>query len=224
MQNRPLPRLEKLSIEAFSDIERTARIGAKLEVQFNPEQLSLTHSNDLQDRPAITSDAAAGLFANAKPRSLNLKLVFDGTDVGRAGDAGASQGPSVQGAGRPVHHPHALGGLHFARAALSPDLLGLQPRLRQPRLQVPAQAGHDHVHGVRPRRHAAARRARRDVRRRDQGRGAPPGGAHELPRRDPTTASSAAATRYRRCAARSTGPRSTTCASPPSTASTTCAR
>lgn len=96
MQNRPLPRLEKLSIEAFSDIERTARIGAKLEAQFNPEQLSLTHSNDLQDRPAITSDAAAGLFANAKPRSLNLKLVFDGTDVGRAGDAGASQGPSVQ--------------------------------------------------------------------------------------------------------------------------------
>ncbi len=95
MSNSPLPALEKLTIEAFSDIERTARVGEKIEVQFNPEELSLTHANELQDKPAITSDAAAGSFSNAKPRTLSLKLVFDGTDVGRASATGGPRGPTV---------------------------------------------------------------------------------------------------------------------------------
>ena len=87
--------LEKLTIEPFSDIERTIKLGAKIEVQFNPAELSTTHANELQDRPAISSDAAAGSYANSKPRTLALKLVFDGTDVSRDGGLGGAQGPTV---------------------------------------------------------------------------------------------------------------------------------
>jgi nucleoid-associated protein YgaU len=93
------PKLQKLTIEAFTTIERTIRLsgphGNQLVVQFNPESLSTTHANELQKQPAITSVPAASSFANQKPGTLDVKLVFDGTDVGRDGGPGGARGPTV---------------------------------------------------------------------------------------------------------------------------------
>lgn len=79
-------KLAKLTITAYKAAARSERdkIGAPIEVQYNPETLSFKHENAFQDDDGVPSERQAR-FARGRSRELNVRLVFDGTNVGYFG-------------------------------------------------------------------------------------------------------------------------------------------
>lgn len=80
-------KLAKLTIAAFEDSARTKPVGLKssLEVQFNPETLSMRHESVFQGRQGIATSSAQARFTHSRSQLLNVDLVFDGTNVGYFG-------------------------------------------------------------------------------------------------------------------------------------------
>jgi hypothetical protein len=73
-------KLSKLRIEGFRDDKRSDRIG-EIEVQYNPESLSLKHETAFQSKQGITTSSARARFSHSRSKLLNVSLVFDGTNV-----------------------------------------------------------------------------------------------------------------------------------------------
>lgn len=76
-------KLSKLTIYAFTDIERTkpSALIPMLEVQYNPETLSTRHESVFHNRPVLSSTRPTAKWSHARGRELSVALVFDGTGV-----------------------------------------------------------------------------------------------------------------------------------------------
>jgi hypothetical protein len=74
-------KLEKLKIEAYSNVERSNPVGKPFEAMFNPESFSRKFEIVYGNNQGLnTSDKSANFTRNA-PVDLNLKLILDGTGV-----------------------------------------------------------------------------------------------------------------------------------------------
>lgn len=80
-------KLAKLTITAYKTSERGAgdKIGEPLEVQYNPATLSLKHESVFQSRQGVSSSTGRGKYSHSRSPSLDVSLVFDGTNVGYMG-------------------------------------------------------------------------------------------------------------------------------------------
>lgn len=78
-------KLSKLTIQGFSDGERKTKLGDAIEVQYNPESLSIKHETSFQNKQGIATSSAQARFSHSRSKLLNVSLVFDGTKVGHFG-------------------------------------------------------------------------------------------------------------------------------------------
>ena len=76
-----------LTISAFLDADRKRPLEdpSRLEVQFNPETIQVRFENSFQTSQASPSSSAQARFSQGRSRVLNIKLVFDGIDLGAYG-------------------------------------------------------------------------------------------------------------------------------------------
>lgn len=74
-------KLSKLTIQSFKTGERKASNHPDIEVQFNPESLSVKHEVAFQTKQGIATSSAQARFSHARSKQLNVSLVFDGTQV-----------------------------------------------------------------------------------------------------------------------------------------------
>ncbi len=76
-------KLSKLTIAAFEDVGRSAskKIGTPIEVQYNPESLSLKHESVFQNKQGIATSSAQARFSHSRSKQLSVSLVVDGTQV-----------------------------------------------------------------------------------------------------------------------------------------------
>ena len=79
-------KLAKLTITAYRTSGRGAgdKIG-EVEVQYNPETLSMKHESVFQNGQGIASSSAQARYSHSRSQTLNVALVFDGTQVGYMG-------------------------------------------------------------------------------------------------------------------------------------------
>jgi hypothetical protein len=80
-------KLAKLTITAFKTSERGAgdQIGKPLEVQYNPSTLSIKHESVFQNSQGLTSSSGRAKYSHTRSPTLDVALVFDGTNVGYMG-------------------------------------------------------------------------------------------------------------------------------------------
>jgi Contractile injection system tube protein len=80
-------KLAKLTIEAYEDSARSTAVGLqnKIEVQYNPETLSVKHESVFQHKQGIATSSAQARFSHSRSKVLNVALVLDGTNVGYFG-------------------------------------------------------------------------------------------------------------------------------------------
>mgnify|MGYP001363749433 CR=1 FL=1 len=90
-------KLAKLTIAAYENSERTTKLGLinTLEVQYNPETLSIKHESVFQAKQGIATSSAQARFSHGRSKLLNVSLVFDGTKVGYFGVELLRHVPSV---------------------------------------------------------------------------------------------------------------------------------
>jgi hypothetical protein len=76
-------KLAKLTLTAYKTAERRPleRLG-ELEVQFNPESLTIKHEVVSESGQSLGSSSAEAKFSHRRSQLLNVSLVFDGTNVG----------------------------------------------------------------------------------------------------------------------------------------------
>jgi nucleoid-associated protein YgaU len=87
-------KLSKLTIAAYGTAERLSLWGV-LEVQFNPETLSLKYENMLEKEPALGASSGEAKFAHGRSKTLAVDLVFDGTHVSNFGAEQLGHLPTV---------------------------------------------------------------------------------------------------------------------------------
>jgi LysM repeat protein len=75
-------KLAKLTIEACKDSKRADKCGAPLEVQYNPETLAFKYETVFQNKQGIATSSAQARFSHSRSKQLDVKLMFDGTEVG----------------------------------------------------------------------------------------------------------------------------------------------
>jgi hypothetical protein len=78
-------KLAKLTITGYSDPERSRPLGRPLEVQYNPETLSIRHESVFGQQPGVGGTSGGGEWTYNPPQRLNVSIVFDGTGVGVMG-------------------------------------------------------------------------------------------------------------------------------------------
>lgn len=89
--------LAKLTIEGYSDPDRSQSLGPPFTVQYNPESFSLHHENVFQ-RPAGQGNTAGERgWSYSQPKRLSVTLVLDGTNVGYMGIERLGSLPTVAG-------------------------------------------------------------------------------------------------------------------------------
>lgn len=86
-------KLEKLQIQAFSDRERSSRVG-RFEAMFNPESISLSYTIHYAELQSPGSGGEQANFVHGKQAVSPLKIILDGTGVADTGSA-RSQAESV---------------------------------------------------------------------------------------------------------------------------------
>lgn len=77
-------KLEKLKIEAYSDVQRSSWVG-DFEAMFNPESFKESYENVYDRGQGVGSSGAEIRFVKNKPSDLNLRLVLDGTGIHEIG-------------------------------------------------------------------------------------------------------------------------------------------
>jgi len=77
--------LAKLTINAWSDKDRSKPYGKPFEVQYNPETLSMRHESVYNPALAQGPGGAEHAWSHSPPRRLTVDLVLDGTNVGYMG-------------------------------------------------------------------------------------------------------------------------------------------
>lgn len=81
-------KLAKLTIAAYKDVARSSPVDPHkptMEVQYNPETLSMKYESVFQGRQGIATSSAQARFSYSRSKVLNVALVFDGTNVGDSG-------------------------------------------------------------------------------------------------------------------------------------------
>jgi Contractile injection system tube protein len=80
-------KLAKLTITAYRKPARGdgEKIGSPIKVQYNPQSLSFKHESVFQGKQGIATTSAQARFSYSRSRTLNVALVFDGTQVGYMG-------------------------------------------------------------------------------------------------------------------------------------------
>src|SRR5690242_3489180 len=78
-------KLEKLQILAFSDRERKRQAGQPFEAMFNPQSLSQSFGSEFAPPRGRNNGTQSASFVRARPASLRLGLLLDGTGVGKMG-------------------------------------------------------------------------------------------------------------------------------------------
>lgn len=81
-------KLAKLKIRAYKKQSRAeSSFLGTFEAQYNPESLSITYETSLQTEPGIGRHSGRAKFTKNRQKTLNVKLVFDGTGVSDYGGA-----------------------------------------------------------------------------------------------------------------------------------------
>lgn len=94
-------KLSRLTIEAYTDIERTKPLNKgrnnkhTLEVMYNPETLTTHHESVFHGKKGISTQGAETRWAHTVAEELAVRLVFDGTGVGDFGLAKVRHVPTV---------------------------------------------------------------------------------------------------------------------------------
>lgn len=78
-------KLARLTILGFKDSSRADPPIGKVEVQYNPESLTLQHESVFQQQQGMGAVAAGGGFSHSKPGRLAVNLVLDGSKVDHMG-------------------------------------------------------------------------------------------------------------------------------------------
>lgn len=73
-------KLQKLTIYAFTDVQRSKRAG-KFEVMYNPTSLAMSHANVFEDLQGINTAGRQARYSHASAESLSVDLVIDGSGV-----------------------------------------------------------------------------------------------------------------------------------------------
>lgn len=88
-------KLEKLIIEAFSDVVRSTSTG-KFEAMFNPESFKESYTTVYDQSQGVNSSGAELTFVKSKPSDLSIHLVLDGSGVNEMGVASLGGTQSVR--------------------------------------------------------------------------------------------------------------------------------
>jgi hypothetical protein len=80
-------KLSKLTITAYKTSARGATdlIGKPLEVQYNPSTLAIKHESVFQGRSGIATSSSTAKYSHSRSPTLDVSLVFDGTNAGYMG-------------------------------------------------------------------------------------------------------------------------------------------
>ena len=78
-------KLEKLTIEAFSDRARQTPLNLKFEAMFNPSTITQTYAIGYRRERKINKEVQEAHFERVNPASLKLELLLDGTGVDQIG-------------------------------------------------------------------------------------------------------------------------------------------
>ncbi|MCB0005153.1 MAG: hypothetical protein KDE09_07730 [Anaerolineales bacterium] len=82
-------KLQKLTIEAYEDVERFVRAGAVFRAMYNPESFSLEHTIQHTPNRGLNTTGGANKYLYTPPSTLNLTLIIDGSGVHEFGLATA---------------------------------------------------------------------------------------------------------------------------------------
>ncbi len=92
-------KLAKLTIDAFTDIERqkkhTVGVSNSLEFTYNPDSLTIQLDNVFQGRRAAGKPDGGGQWLKTRSKEHSFKLLFDGTNVGLFGVEALFGAPTV---------------------------------------------------------------------------------------------------------------------------------
>lgn len=90
-------KLEKLTIEAYSNVKRSKKVRG-MELMFNPTSFQETHANSYgaQGTKPINAPGVQAGYRYTPPSGLSLDLVLDGTGVNRLGAASLLAPKSVR--------------------------------------------------------------------------------------------------------------------------------
>lgn len=80
-------KLEKMTIQAYSDENFSRKAGAPFEIMINPETYSHTYGISYTDRKALGSNAQSSDFNQMSKEKLSFKIVLDSTGVVPLSDA-----------------------------------------------------------------------------------------------------------------------------------------
>jgi hypothetical protein len=80
-------KLAKLSLEGYVDEKRDSKPFAIFTAQYNPETLTVRHSNHFQEPGVPGGTSNAGQWGFSPPTRISVTLVLDGTYVGSMGIA-----------------------------------------------------------------------------------------------------------------------------------------
>ncbi len=72
-------KLEKMTIQAFSDPKFSAKVGAPFKVMINPEKYSRTFSIEFNEQQAMGTSGGGPAYSKSLPESIKLEFIFDGT-------------------------------------------------------------------------------------------------------------------------------------------------
>lgn len=77
----PSFKLQKLTIYAYADVQRSGLPKAKFEVMYNPTSISMSHQNVFEDLQGINTFGRQARYSYARSESLAVDLVIDGNGV-----------------------------------------------------------------------------------------------------------------------------------------------
>ena len=72
-------KLAKLAIEPFEDVDRKRPAGKPIEVQYNPDSLSMRHETVFQGMQGLGTGSKQARFSHSRSNVLSVKLVLDGS-------------------------------------------------------------------------------------------------------------------------------------------------
>ena len=72
-------KLEKLTIQAYSDPKFSAKVGEAFKVLINPEKYSRTFAIQFNEQQAMGTSGGGPAYNKSLPESIKLEFIFDGT-------------------------------------------------------------------------------------------------------------------------------------------------
>ncbi|HNC97614.1 MAG TPA: hypothetical protein PKW90_15900, partial [Myxococcota bacterium] len=91
-------KLSKFTVAGYSDDQRQHPLPgiSRMEMQYNPETLSMKHESGISPRRGIATSSAHARYTHSRSEELSVKLIFDGSRVDAMGFERLRHSPTVQ--------------------------------------------------------------------------------------------------------------------------------